>query len=173
MAAAKAAGQEILYTDECLFTRRTVQPAEWSHRRTNLELDLGALNEPAYALVLAVSADRGVVAWKTYKKSVNVTKWLNYIEVLRENTGERPACLFWDNLAVHRSKTVLDRLDEVGIHNIFNLLASPDFNGVEGCFSKIKQSFKTQRAQKLARGMRPNIETLIHRAVKSLTLKDI
>ena len=67
MVAAKAAGQEILYTDECLFTRRTVQPAEWSHRRTNLELDLAALNEPAYALVLAVSSERGVVAWKTYK----------------------------------------------------------------------------------------------------------
>ena len=173
MKLAEAQGYEVCYTDECMFTRKSVPKIEWAQRKANLEVDMDKLNEPAYALLLAVSAERGVVCQKTFKKSVNVEKCLDWIQKLGAENPDKKLCLFWDNLAVHRSKTVLDRLDEVGIRNIFNLPASPDFNGVEGCFSKIKQSFKTQRAQKLARGLRPNIETLIHRAVKSLTLKDI
>ena len=74
---------------------------------------------------------------------------------------------------MHHSKRVLGRLEELGIRVIFNLAYSPQFNAVEGCFSKIKQSFKKQRLQKMARGLRPNLHTLIQRAVKSLSLKDI
>jgi len=74
---------------------------------------------------------------------------------------------------VHRSLTVKQRLDELGIRYIFNIVASPDFNGVEGCFSKVKQTFKTLRMQKIARGVKPNVATLIQKAVNSLKLKDI
>ena len=170
---AKAQGYELCYTDECLFTRRTVPKSEWAHRRTNVEVDMAQLDEPAYALILAVSSEHGVVCRKTFKKSVNVAKFLEYIEQLREETQGRKICLFWDNLSVHRSRQVTDRLDALGIRYIFNLPASPDYNGVEGCFSKIKQSFKVQRLQKMARGIKPNIQTLIHRAVNTLTMKDI
>ena len=62
---------------------------------------------------------------------------------------------------MHRSLTVKQRLDELGIRYIFNIVASPDLNGVEGCFSKVKQTFKMLRMQKIARGIKPNIATLI------------
>ena len=58
---------------------------------------------------------------------------------------------------MHHSKRVLGRLEELGIRVIFNLAYSPQFNAVEGCFSKIKQSFKVQRMQKMAKGIKPNI----------------
>ena len=74
---------------------------------------------------------------------------------------------------MHHSKRVLGKLEELGVQVIFNLAYSPQFNGVEGCFSKVKQSFKKQRLQKMARGLRPNLHTLVQRAVKSLTKKDI
>ena len=54
--AAKAQGYEICYTDECLFTRRSVAKSEWARRLVNVEVDMDKLNEPAYALILAVSA---------------------------------------------------------------------------------------------------------------------
>ena len=98
-----------------------------------------------------------MVCRKTYKKSVNVAKFLDYIEQLRDEAEGRKICLFWDNLSVHRSRQVTDRLDALGIKYIFNLPYSPDFNGVKGCFSKIKQSFKVQRMQKMAKGIKPNI----------------
>ena len=114
-----------------------------------------------------------MVCQKTYKKSVNVEKCLDWIQKLRAENPDRKLCLFWDNLSVHHSKRVLGRLEELGIRVIFNLAYSPQFNAVEGCFSKVKQSFKKHRLQKMAHGLRPNLHTLIQRAVKSLTKKDI
>ena len=114
-----------------------------------------------------------MVCQKTYKKSVNVEKCLDWIQKLRAENPDRKLCLFWDNLSVHHSKRVLGRLDDLGIKYIFNLPFSPQYNGVEGCFSKIKQSFKVQRLQKMARGIKPNIQSLIHKAVNTLTMKDI
>ena len=81
--------------------------------------------------------------------------------------------MFWDNLSIHHSKRVLGRLEDLGIKVIFNISYSPQYNGVEGCFSKAKHTFKKERLQKLARGLRPNLHTLVHRAVKSLRLEDI
>ena len=144
-----------------MFTRKSLQLIEYSRKNSNVEVDLDTINEPAHALILAVSNESGVVAWKVYKKSVNVTKFLDYIELLHQQTLGRNVCIFWDNLAVHRSRTVCRRLDELGIRYIFNIPASPDFNGVEGCFSKVKQTFKTLRLQKIAKGIKPNVATLI------------
>ena len=139
---AEAEGYEVCYADECMFTRKSVPKIEWAQRKANLEVDMDKLNEPAYALLLAVSSERGVVCQKTYKKSVNVEKCLDWILKLTAENPDKKLCLFWDNLSVHHSKRVLARLDELGVQYIFNLPFSPRYNGVEGCFSKIKQSFK-------------------------------
>ena len=114
-----------------------------------------------------------MVCSKIYKRSVNVEKCLDWVEQLREENPGRKLCVFWDNLSVHHSKRVLGRLEDLGIKVIFNISYSPQFNGVEGCFSKVKHTFKKERLQKLARGLRPNLHTLVHRAVKSLRLEDI
>ena len=37
----------------------------------------------------------------------------------------------------------------------------------------MKQSFKAQRLHSIAGGMKPNIHTLIHRAVKKVTKEDV
>ena len=84
VAAAKEQGYEVLYTDECCFTRQSVAKGEWTRKRSNVEVDMILLNDQSYALLLAVSAERGVVFWKTYKKSVNVDKCLDWIDKLRE-----------------------------------------------------------------------------------------
>ena len=85
----------------------------------------GQAERAGLALLLAVSAERGVVCQKTYKKSVNVEKCLDWIQKLHEESPGRKLCLFWDNLSVHHSKRVLDRLEELGIKVIFNLSYSP------------------------------------------------
>ena len=123
--AAEAEGYEVCYTDECMFSRKSVPKIEWAQRKTNLDVDMTLLNEPAYALLLAVSAERGVVCQKIYKKSVNIEKCLDWIQKLHEESPGRKLCLFWDNLSVHHSKRVLDRLEELGIKVIFNLSYSP------------------------------------------------
>ena len=139
------AGFDILWLDECMFTRKTVPLIEWSNKLTNIEVEEETINEPAYALLMAVSDHSGVELAKVYKKSVNIEKFLKYVEELRAKTEGRKIALFMDNLSVHRSKKVLKELDHCGFRYIFNLPYAPTLNPIELCFSKVKQSFKAQR----------------------------
>ena len=92
-----------------MFTRKAVPLTEWSEKLNNVEVDEATIDEPAYALLMAVSAAAGVELAKVFKKSVNIDKFLRYAGELREMAGDRKLCFFMDNLSVHRSKKVLGK----------------------------------------------------------------
>ena len=121
-----------------MFTRKAVPLIEWSHKYHNIEVDEATIDEPAYALLMAVSAAAGVEYAKVFKKSVNIDKFIKYAVELKDMAAGRKLCFFMDNLSVHRSKKVLGKLDELGIRYIFNLGYSPQFNPIELTFSKVK-----------------------------------
>ena len=50
-----------------------------------------------------------------------------------------------DNLSVHRSLVVRERLDELSIAYIYSPPYSPDFNGIESVFSIFKNKLKKER----------------------------
>ena len=156
-----------------MFTRKTVHVKEYSKRRSNLEIDQTTIDEPAYALLQSISKSNGVEHGKVFQKSVNVAKFLSYVNELRDSCGQRKICIFMDNLSVHRSPKVLGKLDEYGIKYAFNLPYSPDYNPIEFVFLKIKQAFKMTRLQKIARGIKPNIETIIRKAVKQVKKTEV
>ena len=52
-----------------------------------------------------------------------------------------------DNLSVHRSLVVRERLDELSIAYIYSPPYSPDFNGIESVFSIFKNKLKKERMQ--------------------------
>ena len=93
--------------------------------------------------------------------------------MVRDAHGDQPVCLFMDNLSVHKSKKSKAKMEELGIQWVFNLPYQCELNPIELVFSKIKQKFKTQRAESLVRGMRPNLHLLITRSVKSLAKENI
>ena len=121
-----------------MFTRKTVPLIEWAAKKSNITIEEETINEPAYALLMSVSEQNGVELAKVYKKSVNIEKFLKYIEELRAKTEGRKICLFMDNLSVHRSKKVIKELENCGIKYIFNLPYAPALNSIELCFSKVK-----------------------------------
>ena len=47
-------------------------------------------------------------------------------------------CLYMDNLSVHRSKVVKERMDELGFAYIYSPAYSPEFNPIESVFSIAK-----------------------------------
>ena len=73
-----------------------------------------------------------------FDDSVNIEKFLIYIEELRARYFFDDLCLYMDNLSVHISKIVKYRLDELGIAYVYGPPYSPDFNGVESVFSIVK-----------------------------------
>ena len=55
VATVKFQGFEVLYADECCFTRQSVAKGEWTRPRNNVEVDMTFLNDQCYSLLLGVS----------------------------------------------------------------------------------------------------------------------
>ena len=80
-----------------------------------------------------------------FKDSINVSKFKIFIDELRSKYFYDDICIYFDNLSVHRSKLVRERLDELSIPYIFNPPYSPEFNGIESVFSIAKAQIKRIR----------------------------
>lgn len=83
----------------------------------------------------------------TFDNSVNIPKFKTYIEELRRRYFFDDLCIYMDNLSVHRSKVIRERLEELSIEVIFNPAYSPEFNGIESVFSIFKNKYKRKRLQ--------------------------
>ena len=138
-------GFRVIYTDETMFTKSTIPDREWSHKHKNVYLDIKSLSNQTTAIVAAVSQERGIDLVMTFRDSVNISKYKVFIEELRARYFFDDICLYFDNLAVHRSRVIKERLDELGIAYIFNPPYSPEFNGIEYVFSIFKNKIKRER----------------------------
>ena len=81
----------------------------------------------------------------TFEKSVNIPKFKIYIEELRARYFFDDLVIYMDNLAVHRSNVIRDRLNELGIAFVYNAPYSPEFNPIETVFSFVKANIKKKR----------------------------
>ena len=55
--------------------------------------------------------------------------------------------LFVDNLSVHRSRIIQERMEELSIPCIFNAAYSPNFNPIENVFALAKRNYKKLRME--------------------------
>ena len=63
-----------------------------------------------------------------------------------------------DNLSVHRSNQVKERMNEMSIPFIFGPPYSPDHNPIESVFSIAKRELKTKRLEAVIKGQHFDIE---------------
>ena len=78
-----------------------------------------------------------------------------------------------DNLSAHTSKKSKEAMKRLGISYIYNVAYHPDYNPIEFIFRKIKQKFRTLRAQKLVGVIQDDHEAIIRKAVQSVRKQDI
>ena len=138
-----------------------------------MTVDTKALEEPTLALLAGVSKEQGIEHFKLFERSVNIPKFKEYLAELREANGDDRICLFMDNLSAHTSKKSKEAMTRLGFRYIYNVAYAPDYNPIEFVFSKIKQKFRTLRAQKLTGVIQDSHEALITMAVKSVRKGDI
>ena len=50
-----------------------------------------------------------------------------------------------DNLAVHKTNMVKEKLEAMSIPSVLNVPYKPDYNPTESCLSKIKNYYKRQK----------------------------
>ena len=138
LAKAKKDGYRVIYIDETCFTRKTVVDTEWMRPKENIAVDVAMLEEPTLALLCGISKEKGVDHHRVFEFSVNVDKFIEYLDGLRDANGEDKICIFMDNLSAHTSNKSKDAMRELGFRYIYNVAYSPDFNPIEFVFSKVK-----------------------------------
>ena len=109
------------------------------------------MNDATVALIGGVSNEIGVDLAITFDNSVNIPKFKIYLEELRARYFFDDLCIYFDNLSVHRSLEVRNRLDELSIAYVYSPPYSPDFNGIESVFSIFKNQLKKERIKAIIR----------------------
>lgn len=122
---------------------------------------------------MGISFEEGIEHSRIFTRSINTQKFSQYLEELRVINDNKNIAIFMDNLSVHHSRKTKLKLEELGIKSLFNIPYSPEYNGIELCFAKIKRSYKNLRASKLVRGVKPNSHSLILKSIKSLKFSEI
>ena len=74
--------------------------------------------------------------------SVDKKKFKVFLDELRARYFYDDICIYFDNLSVHKSLEVRQRMDELSIAYIFSPIYSPDYNPIEYVFSMAKKLVK-------------------------------
>ena len=109
-----------------------------------------------------MSAEYGVDIVMTFNSSINKQKFKCFLEELRRRYFLENLCIYLDNLSVHTSKEIRERMDELSIKYIFNPIYSPDFNPIETIFSIAKGKVKRKRLEAIIKEEKVNVNDLIY-----------
>jgi transposase len=77
-----------------------------------------------------------------------------------------------DNLSVHRSKKCKSHMEELGFKYVYNASYMPQFNPIEYSFSKFKKGFRAEKLNDIINKRERTTETLIKKALGSITKRD-
>ena len=134
-----------MYLDEINFTKLSFQSKEWSCKNTNLAVDQRDIYTGYHSVIAAISEEKGVDQFIIYSAAVDSDDFIDYLQRLRKRHGKAPLAMFCDQLAVHKSRAVKPYYDSLDIVPIYNVGYSPEFNGIEAVFSKVKALYNRQR----------------------------
>ena len=73
--------------------------------------------------------------------------------------------MFLDNLTVHKTHLVKNKLKQHSIPCIFNVPYQPDYNPCESCLSKVKNYYKREKLKCLVKNEPVDYENLIKESI--------
>ena len=117
----------------------------WSTKRNNIDISYNQYYQSGVACLAGVSESHGLDHLMLFDQSVNIQKFKVFLEELRQKYLFDDICLYMDNLAVHISNTIKERMDELGIAYVYSVIYSPQFNPIEEVFAMSKKIIKDRR----------------------------
>ena len=84
------------------------------------------MNEPTLAILAGISKEKGLEHFKIFQRSVNIDKFIIWLDELKAITGDDRVLLFLDNLHVHTSERAKKAMKDRGFRYAFNLPYSPE-----------------------------------------------
>ena len=117
-----------------------------------------------------MTEETGIGLVMIYEQAITAVDFAFYLKKLRSKSGTKPLALFMDRLAVHKSKEITPLWTKLNIKPVFNVSYSPEFNGIEAVFSKVKRHFNSQRLNNLVNKIGFNADKEIEAAFGLITV---
>jgi transposase len=158
----------LVFLDEAVFTFNTMNTKAWFLPYDSVKVRDTDTRIKTQAVVVAVSEDKGFEGYLLHPKSISAPQFIDFLKSLSAMYDEKPFAVFLDNLAVHKTKEVMETYERLNIKPIFNVPYSPQFNGIESYFSLLKGEYKKRLMQKLLKGNKLNTVDLIKTSINQV-----
>ena len=119
------------------------------------------LNDPPKAVIVAASTENGVEHFSIFSRSVNRAKFKIFLEEMRERWPLDRVTIVMDNLSLHKSNDVKNKMRELGYQWAWTPVYSPQFNGVESVIGQCKHWVKRERLNRILKGRQVDIAEII------------
>lgn len=143
-------GRKLIFLDEVVFSKLSMQKLEWSGKNKNITVDEAKVRAGYIAVCATISEGVGIESLAFQGKAFNQFAYIQFLYWIRYMHNNEPLAIFADNLSVHLCANTMKACRYLNIKMIFNLPYSPDYNPIEMVFSQVKKIFKSERLQKLA-----------------------
>lgn len=124
-------------------------------------------NRGTNTTILAAMNRQGLLATITVEETANTNVFLTYLDRVLCPALQRGQTVVLDNLSVHKNRAVEARIKACGCRLVFLPRYSPDFNPIEGAFSKLK-TFSRRAAARTQR----TLERAIAAGLATITAQD-
>jgi transposase len=117
--------------------------------------------------LLAALTPEGLLAAMTVEGAANTEAFLTYLDELLCPALRPGQTVLMDNLRVHKADAVRERIEACGCRLVFLPRYSPDFNPIEGAFSKLKAFLRRVQAR-----TREALEAALGAGLQTITAQD-
>ena len=114
--------------------------------------------------LLGAMSSKGMLASMTVESATDGDVFLAYLDHVLCPSLRPGQVVVMDNLAAHKVQGVRERIEAVGAELLYLPPYSPDFNPIEQCWAKVKQSLRSAKARTLE-----VLEVAIAQALASIT----
>ena len=145
-------GFRVIQVDECVINKNTLPTHAWSRLKTDAKIDMREAYMKPKAVILAVSREKGLDHVEVFNFSITASKFKVFLDNLRSKYMFEDIMLMIDNLNLHKSNEMKDRMDELGFRYTYTPIYSPDYNGgVESAIGLGKKIIKQERLDAIFR----------------------
>ena len=117
--------------------------------------------------VLSAMTQEGLLVSMTVEGAANTEAFLTYLDGLLCPALRPGQTVLMDNLRVHKAQAVRERIEACGCRLVFLPRYSPDFNPIEGAFSKLKTFLRRVGAR-----TREALEAAIEAGLPTISAQD-
>jgi transposase len=159
--------ERFVFVDECLSNTSLAPLYGWSPKGERAYQQAPRNWGKNITLLSSISKERGMGASLVVEGSTNGTVFQTYLEDVLLPTLKRGQVVVMDNLSAHKGERLRDLIEGEGCQLVYLPPYSPDFNPIEGAFSKLKSYLRAACARS-----QDTLTEVIGKALSTISVSD-